>query len=97
MLLSPTQTRIAQDWIDQYVGKHCPCCGYTSLHLDKKLVAVVEFPDKGKPVGSASAAPMLTLTCGVCANTRFFSATLVGILADRLTQLAPAAVEAGAL
>jgi hypothetical protein len=83
MSLSPTQIRIAQDWIDQYVGKHCPCCGYTSLHLDNRLVALVDFPERGADIDASTAAPLLTLTCGVCANIRFFSAKLTGVITDR--------------
>jgi hypothetical protein len=88
MPLSPTQLRTAQDWIDQYVGRHCPCCGYTSLHIDSNMMTLLQAPERGGELDPSTATPLLTLTCGVCANMRFFSAKMVGLVTDQRTPVA---------
>jgi hypothetical protein len=42
-------------------------------------------PDRGEEFDSGKAVQLLTLTCGVCANVRFFSAKMVGIVNDHRT------------
>jgi len=45
-------------------------------------------PERGEELDPSNGVPLLTLTCGVCANVRLFSARMVGIVNDHRTPVA---------
>ena len=84
MPLTPEQTAAARQFVISRAGVLlCPVCSHQNLHLSDQLVLVAGLEPKGEQelaVNIQAGTPLVQVSCGNCANVRFFAAALMGIL-----------------
>jgi predicted nucleic-acid-binding Zn-ribbon protein len=81
--LDPKQKNAVLNWLSGRIPERgCPVCGKGPMQLGSELVSaplLVVGPDGAHTFDLIRGATFVTLTCQECANTRFFSATRMGI------------------
>ena len=84
MPLTPDHTDAARQFLTTRAGVMvCPVCAHQNFFLSNQLVLVAGLEPKGEQelaVNILAGTPLVQLTCGNCANVRFFAAALMGIL-----------------
>ena len=84
MPLTPEQTDDARQFLTSRAGVMvCPVCAHQNFFLSNQLVLAAGLEPQGEQelaVSIQAGTPLVQLTCGNCANVRFFAAALMGIL-----------------
>ncbi len=83
MPLDVKQQNAVLDWLESRIRETgCPVCGQGPMQLGSELVSaplLIVSPAGAHTFDAVRGATFVTLTCQHCANTRFFSATRMGV------------------
>ena len=81
--LDQNQQNTILNWLAARAPEHgCPVCGKGPMQLGSELVSaplLVVGPGGGHTFDPVRGATFVTLMCQHCGNTRFFSATRIGV------------------
>lgn len=87
MPLNQTQQQLILQWLDRHQKSPvCPDCGGSSFRINPELMVVFPLLYKGDQQQSdqSRGCPMVVQTCDTCANMRFYSAAIIGIVPNIL-------------